>query len=234
MATHRVATALRCVTCALWGFSQTQSAKRIYKQTAQCPRMTSAGRAMGTALVTLVLGASAFANTVQYQYCITGDHGQGNILVNAGPVNFGKEWYKTKATQNFCMATGSHACTAVDYDSKVCGSLPQQTYNFTYVNGDQLTSLGSLFSGNPVPSGQTLVELAVNTPGAAVVAVGNVGAKAGTTVGSAVATGAVGVAQGTATTGKAVASGTATAAKAVGGGAATVGRKVGGVFRHHH
>jgi hypothetical protein len=228
MATYRVATALHRVTsCALWSFSQTQSAKQIYRQTAQHNSVISMSRTMATALAMLVLGASAFANTVQYQYCVTGDHGQGNILVNAGPVNFGKEWYKTKATQNFCMATGSHACTGVDYDSKVCGSLPQQTYNFTYLNGDQLTSLGSLFSGNPVPSGQTLVELAVNTPGAAVVAVGNVGAKVGTAAGTATATAVVGVAHGTATAGKAVASGTTTAAK-------TVGRKVGGVFHHHH
>jgi hypothetical protein len=206
---------------------------------------------LGTLAMFALGGSIASANTFQYQYCITGDRGQGNILVNAGPVNFGREWYKAKATQSFCMATGSHECTALDYDPKVCGKTPQQTLTFSYINGDQLSAL---FSGNPATMGQTVVELAVNTPGAAVVAVGGGAAKVAAAVGNTTATGAVAVANGSAAAGKAVAggaakvvttvgstaatgavavgNGTAAAGKAVAGGAATAARAVGGVFRH--
>src|SRR5579863_10003966 len=101
------------------------------------------------------------AEATEYQFCISSDRRPGHMLVKSGPADFGKEWYRVKAAQAFCQATGASACSATDYSRAKCGNLPAETLTYVSANGDQIKAL---FSGNPALMGQTAVEIVVGVP----------------------------------------------------------------------
>lgn len=101
------------------------------------------------------------AAATDYEYCISSDRRPGHVLVRSGPADFGKEWYRVKAAQAFCQATGASGCGATDYSAEKCGTLPAETLTYVSANGDQIKAL---FSGNPALMGQTAVEIVVGVP----------------------------------------------------------------------
>jgi hypothetical protein len=84
----------------------------------------------------------------------------------------GKEWYRIKATTEFCGDTGSTGCTGTDFDEKVCGKEKQYDYRYDWTNVDQgkLILLG-IGPGLPVAIA-SVAETAVNTPAQVVVTAG--------------------------------------------------------------
>src|SRR5215469_4744810 len=143
----------------------------------------------------LVVYSTSVAD-VNYEYCVFGDKATGDVKVTSGTVNLGKEWYRVKATTEFCTLTGSQGCTASDFDPQKCGKYQQYSFKYDWTNVDQVkVIMAAIGNGNvPVVVG-TLVETAVNTP-----------AQAGKTVVTAVAKGGTAAAKGVATAGKAVGS----------------------------
>lgn len=110
------------------------------------------------ALLAACVPSSAYAT--YYHYCISSDRRPANMVIHSGPVDFGKEWYRTRAAQDFCSANGANGCSATDF-SPGCAGLPEETITYHSADGNQL---GALVSGNPLVMGQAAVEIATGVP----------------------------------------------------------------------
>jgi hypothetical protein len=144
-------------------------------------------KAVFVAALAICVAFPATSWAVDYKFCITGNKASGIVIVHSGTINMGREWYRIKATTQFCGETGSTSCTATDFDDKVCGKSQQYEYKYDWTNVDQgkLILLG-VGSGNvPVVVG-SIAETAVNTPAQAVVTAGKGVATGGKAVASGV------------------------------------------------
>jgi len=112
------------------------------------------------AVAILAFLCAAPVSATDYHYCISSERRPANMVIHSGPVDFGKEWYRTRAAQDFCSANGASSCSASDFSAN-CANLAEETITYHTADGDQL---GALVSGNPLVMGQAAVEVATGVP----------------------------------------------------------------------
>ena len=120
------------------------------------------GFCLGIALSSLMWAHPAWAAT-KYHYCISSAQHQGNVVVTSGPgpVDLGKEWYRTRAAQDFCQFYNQSACSASDFSQAICGGLPEEEIQYKSINDKQFKAI---FSGNPITAAQSIAEIAIGLP----------------------------------------------------------------------
>lgn len=101
------------------------------------------------------------ATAVEYRFCVSCDNHRASTLISSSRIDLGKEWYRVKTGMVFAKAYNSRSCGVTDFEAARCGSDPQETLDYTAIDGDQISAL---LSGNPVIIGQSLVEIIVGVP----------------------------------------------------------------------
>jgi hypothetical protein len=96
------------------------------------------------------------AGATEYHFCISSDIRPANLIVKSGTIDFGREWYRVSAARDFCEANNASGCTSNDYSARVCGQLKPETLEYYSADGKEITAL---FSGDPIRTGQALVEI---------------------------------------------------------------------------